>query len=278
MRKLFLWIIFLGITLFVSMQISKEIHAKILHISDAVKLGVLNAKANTLNIFTRHFNQAAQIKELSSTLKEYEALKYNYDALKNEYSALLESMDIHLEPSVLDIALVRTISYVEINDYTKIWLDHKNVKPPFNERIFGLISDNKAAGIALLRNNRLVGYLNGNEKCSYSVKIGEKKSPGVAKYDINKGFIVDYIPMYPEIKVGDKVYTSGFDEIFYPGILVGSVESVEIRQGYQIAKIKSATQRNAQFYWLVDIDSVKTIIAPQEEKEEESQSKLFNFM
>ena len=55
--------------------------------------------------------------------------------------------------------------------------------------------------------------------------------------------------------MGDNIYTSGYDEIFYPNILVGQVESIEERQNYQIATIKLASNQTSQFYWLVDIDN-----------------------
>ncbi len=41
-----------------------------------------------------------------------------------------------------------------------------------------------------------------------------------------------------KIKVGDKVKTSGLDQLFYEGIPVGIVQSFKQSQGYQTAVIK----------------------------------------
>ena len=276
MKKLFLWIIFLAIAFFLSMQISKEFQAKVLYLSDAVKIGILNLNTNVVNIVTRYFNQAEHIKDLSNALHKKENLQYLYDALQNEHNALLEAVD--MKPTTMQVVLSRMISYVEINNYTKIWLDSKNLENKREKAIFGMISDNKAAGIAVYQEGRLQGFLNGNEKCSYSVNIGDNTMPGVAKYDINKGFVVDYIPLYPRVEIGDNVYTSGFDEIFYPGIFVGIVESVEESQGYQIARVKPATIGAEQFYWLVDIDSLKSEFLPQQNTEsQDNTTKIFDF-
>lgn len=279
MRKLFLWVLFLGIVFFLSMQISKEFHAKVLYVSDVVKLGILGLNTNITNAITRHFNQAKQIKELTNTLKSYEVLHYSYEALQSEYNALLDILNTPLEQTPLSITLTRTISYVEINNYSKVWLEYKGSRDNSEDVIFGLIDKDKAAGIATFSNNRLIGYLNGNENCSYSVKIGDKGIPGVAKYDVNKGFIVDYIPLHNEIYVGELIYTSGFDEIFYPGVLVGSVVSVEERQGYQMAIVKPAVTDNAQFYWLVDIENDKAILTQEAEsgKAAKDSARLFDF-
>ena len=276
MKKLFLWIIFLAIAFFLSMQISKEFQAKVLYLSDAVKIGILNLNTNVVNIVTRYFNQAEHIKDLSNALHKKENLQYLYDALQNEHNALLEA--VNTKPTMMQVVLSRMISYVEINNYTKIWLESKNLQNKREQAIFGIISDNKAAGIAVMQDGRLQGFLNGNEKCSYSVNIGNNAMPGVAKYDINKGFVVDYIPLYPRVEIGDNVYTSGFDEIFYPGIFVGIVESVEESQGYQIARVKPATIGAEQFYWLVDIDSLKSEFLPQQNTEsQDNTTKIFDF-
>ena len=276
MKKLFLWIIFLAIAFFLSMQISKEFQAKVLYLSDAVKIGILNLNTNVVNIVTRYFNQAEHIKDLSNALHKKENLQYLYDALQNEHNALLEA--VNTKPTMMQVVLSRMISYVEINNYTKIWLESKNLQNKREQAIFGIISDNKAAGIAVMQDGRLQGFLNGNEKCSYSVNIGNNAMPGVAKYDINKGFVVDYIPLYPRVEIGDSIYTSGFDDIFYPGILVGVVESVEESQGYQIARVKPAITGAEHFYWLVDIDSLKSELLPQQNIEsQDNATKIFDF-
>ena len=248
------------------MQISKEFQAKVLYFGDVIKIGILNFNANIINTITRHFNQAQHIKELTIALKDKEKLQYSYDALHNEYNELLRILETDIKPISEHFELSRVISFVEINKYTRVWLEQKDFQPTKEGSIYGLISDNKVAGIALFQNRRLLGLLNGDEKCSYSVAIGAERVPGIIKYDINKEVVADYIPLYAKIEVGDMVYTSGFDGIFYPGILVGEIESLEERQGYQVAVIKPALEKVAHFYWVIDS---KTSEIPLENKTQE---------
>ncbi|CAM2879392.1 rod shape-determining protein MreC [Helicobacter burdigaliensis] len=255
MKKIFLWFIFLSIVFFISTQVSKEFHSKVLYITQSIKIGFLNLNNNISNVIERHFNQAKQIKELSSEVAKKRALEYSYLSLKEEYKNLLANLQAPIEASFDTAHLVRTISYVKMNDYKRIWLEFKNHKDYKKNMIFGLVNENKVAGIATLDNNRLVGYLNGDEKCSYSVIIGEKKIPGIAKYDLNKGFIIDYIPLFANIEIGEKIYTSGYDSIFYPNIYVGEIASIQERQGHQIATLKDETSQTSQFYWLIDLST-----------------------
>ncbi|MDY4426852.1 MAG: rod shape-determining protein MreC [Helicobacter sp.] len=260
MKKLFLWILFILIVFFLSTQVSKGLHSKLLYLSDGVKIGILNLNQNITNIITRHFNQAEQIKHLTNELKNKESLQYSLNSLEHRYNALLELLQASNFESP-NFHLVRTISYAHLNDYTKVWLqgDNKIISQDKEDKIFGLVINNQVAGIAIFRNNRLMGFLNGDEQCNYSVIIGENKAPGIAKYDINKGFIVDYIPPYPKIKAGDVIKTSGYDGIFYPEIPIGEVQSVEERQGYQIAIIKPFLKEISQFYWLINANQEKDI-------------------
>ncbi|MDE5591881.1 MAG: rod shape-determining protein MreC, partial [Helicobacter sp.] len=196
---------------------------------------------------------------LYNPLFEIKNEQKRFDSLKEDHEQLLKAIETSSLIDFSNFYLVRNISYVKINDYDQIWLksslDGKNKEGT----VFGLIQDGYAAGIARFEDNHLIGYLNGDDNCSYSVMIGENKIPGVAKYDINRGFIVDYIPLFPAVEVGDVVYTSGYDKIFYTGIPVGGVQAVEYRQGYQIAVVKPVSQKISRFYWLVDVNPKENI-------------------
>ena len=275
MKKLLLWLICIGVIFFLSTKISTGIQSKVLYISDGVKIGIFNFYSNISNFIKRHFDQAAQIKYLSNELKSKQQAEYSLEALTSEYNQLLNSVQSYLQLDLPEVTLVRTISYIELNDYKKVWLELKSDKTYEEGQIFGLIDNNRTAGIAVYSNNRLIGYLNGADKCSYSVIIGEYKMPGVVKYDTNRGFIVDYIPLQQEIKAGDKIYTSGYDGIFYPNIYVGEVSSVDLSQGYQIALIKAVESETARFYWLIDTESFELFPAEDNNQTDSSPPPLF---
>jgi len=136
-----------------------------------------------------------------------------------------------------NISIVETISYVKLNSFSQIILTKpKGIK---EDKLYGLIQGTVAAGIAQLKNNQLYGYLTSDNKCRFSVVIGKEKVPGIAiGIDKNK-MLVKFIPKWHKIEKGDKVVTSGMDDIFFADIPVGIVTKVELRSAYTIAYIKT---------------------------------------
>lgn len=121
-----------------------------------------------------------------------------------------------------DIALVKSIGYVNLNDYGKVWIDFKD----FNQsRIYGLLHQGYAAGIVVQNDGLPQGLLLSDPKSIFSVYIGSAKMQGVA-YGNRKEVLVKYISQWLQPKVGDEVMTSGLDKIFFEGIKVGVVTEV----------------------------------------------------
>jgi len=138
---------------------------------------------------------------------------------------------------VQNIALTSTISYVKLNSFSQIML----TKPKdLNEKkIYGLMQDSVVAGIARLKNNQLYGYLTSDSKCRFSVFIGKEQAPGIAMGLEKNVMIVKFIPKWHKIKKGDKVVTSGLDNIFFAGLPVGVVTKVDVQSAYKVAYIKT---------------------------------------
>lgn len=127
---------------------------------------------------------------------------------------------------------VYVLSFVDFKDFSKVYLDIKDE----TTKIKGLIYDDMTAGIALVENQKFVGLLNTNEKCGYSVYVGKQKVPGVtAGIKHSNKLVVKYIPVWMDIKAGDDVITSGMDGIFFEGLRVGKVLSVQRQAMYQEA-------------------------------------------
>ena len=153
--------------------------------------------------------------------------------VKDIYEVLprLSKLPVH------NIALTSTISYVKLNSFSQIIL----TKPKgLNEKkIYGLMQDSVVAGIARLKNNQLYGYLTSDPKCRFSVFIGKEQAPGIAIGLEKNLMIVKFIPKWHKIKKGDKVLTSGLDNIFFAGLPVGIVTKVDIHSAYKVAYIKT---------------------------------------
>ncbi|MCK5853956.1 MAG: rod shape-determining protein MreC [Sulfurovaceae bacterium] len=134
-----------------------------------------------------------------------------------------------------DVIPVQTISYTKFNDFSTVHLNHgENLK---DEKIYGLIQKNVAAGIAIKENGLLEGILLSNPKCQFSTFIGEKKMPGIAKGIDENTMEINFIPKWSKINIGDKVITSGLDNIFLANIPVGTVKNIVTRSTYKTAII-----------------------------------------
>ena len=138
---------------------------------------------------------------------------------------------------VQNISITETISYVKLNSFTQIILTKP--KEVHEGKLYGLIQGTVAAGVAVVKNNQLYGYLTSDDKCRFSVFIGRNSAPGIA-IGMNKNeMVVKFIPKWHKIKEGDKVVTSGLDNIFFANVPVGIVSKVETQSAYKVAYIKT---------------------------------------
>jgi len=153
--------------------------------------------------------------------------------VKNIYDILpkLSKLPVH------NISIAETISYVKLNSFSQIILTKP--KKVTENKLYGLIQGTVVAGIAILENNQLYGYLTSNEKCKFSVFLGENKAPGIASGLEKNRMIIKFIPKWHKIKKGDKVITSGLDDIFFANLPVGVVTDVEVQSSYKVAHIKT---------------------------------------
>ncbi len=214
-----------------------------------IKESYLNIANSLKDTKEQYLNQADAIKELNREnllLRKYlyqqkmrivklEALyKYNEDKF-NSHKNILR---------------VQTISYKKLNDFSQVYLT--NGSELKEDKIFGLIQKNVAAGIAIKTDEPLKGILLSNEECQFSTFIGEQKRPGIAKGVDAQHMEVNFIPKWSKINIGDKVVTSGLDNIFLPNIPVGVVTKVITQSTYKTAIIKIyADVLHPDFFYLV---------------------------
>ena len=153
--------------------------------------------------------------------------------VKNIYDVLpkLSRLPVH------NISITETISYVKLNSFSQIILTKP--KALIENKLYGLIQGTIVAGIAQIRNNQLYGYLTSDNKCRFSVFLGKEKAPGIAIGMEKNKMIIKFIPKWHKIQVGDKVVTSGLDDIFFADIPVGIVTKVEVQSSYKVAHIKT---------------------------------------
>ena len=149
-----------------------------------------------------------------------------------------------------NILRVQTISYKKLNDFSQVYLTNSDELG--EDKIYGLIQKNVAAGIAIKQNGILKGILLSNPICQFSTFIGKDKTPGIAKGIDAENIEVNFIPKWSKISVGDKVLTSGMDNIFLPNIPVGEVTNIITKSTYKTAIVKTyADVLHPNFFYLV---------------------------
>jgi rod shape-determining protein MreC len=155
------------------------------------------------------------------------------EQVTNIYSVLpkLSRLPVH------SISIAETISYVKLNSFSRIILTKP--KDIVEKKLYGLIQGTVVAGTAEVHNNQLYGYLTSDDMCRFSVFIGDKKAPGIAIGVRKNEMIIKFIPKWHNVQVGDKVVTSGLDDIFFSKVPVGIVTNVEVQSAYTVAHIKT---------------------------------------
>lgn len=213
---------------------STGLQSPILSVTNTIKSSYHNTITSIGKNYDEHFNQRNTIIELREKLRLYEESHLLLHQVATELNALFveNNSSFKVKP---DVELVRTISYVKFGDINKVWID----TPPFDSsKVYGLVHKENVAGIVVMNEGRPMALLNGALKSSYAVYVGKNKAPGIVHGLSTKELIVEFIPTWIKIKEGDEVLTSGLDHLFFPGLKVGKVLSIEQSQGYQNAIIK----------------------------------------
>ncbi|MBT0879061.1 rod shape-determining protein MreC [Campylobacter sp. RM9334] len=206
-----------------------DVKNAVLGVNDFVLNKLYNAYDYTKQNITKYFNQVNQIDELSTENKKLKQYKFLYDNLVIEYNNLAKAHN--LKKYEFELALTRVLSYEKIGSLTKFWMSYDGIKPDIT---YGLIYDNNAVGIMYSNNNRAYALSLNDEKCVFSVVVGENKTPAILQGSKNSIY-VNFVTDYKELNIGDLVYTSGKDLIFPEGIYVGKVVKIIDEAGYKRA-------------------------------------------
>ena len=203
----------------------------ILNITYDIKKGYADLIQNIQDSVDQHIEQKKSIEKLQKEVKELRKSAILSSAFASKLRSILEDKSPIYSP---ELNITRAISYVRMADYNRVWLDFK---APKKDKIYGLLYQGYSAGIVTNKDGKSLGLLQGDEKCIFSVYIGDKKIPGVIFGD-KDDMIIRYIPSWRNVKIGDEVYTSGLDSIFFEGIKVGKVTSIIKEESYISAVVK----------------------------------------
>lgn len=268
MRKFLFVLLFIIASLSYLFEVDELLVKKFTFFND-FKISYINKFINISSSVEKHFNQATTIEKLTIENNELKEYKILYTTTQKQLDAMKEFL-VHVELTQLKpkIELVKVLSYINFNDFTKVWLDKK----PEDEDILGLITENYAAGIVVNKDGRSVGLLNGNKESSYAVFIGENKVPGIITASKTQDeLLIKYIPIWAEINKGDEVITSGMDNIFFEGLKVGRIIEITNLPDMKIATVKPYVNVLKKKYFYTYKNNVQ--VPKQVEVKEEKDSK-----
>ncbi len=220
-------------------------------ISLPVKRVYLNIKNSLSDSIDKYINQSNTIENLKKENLLLRKYLYNQKMIINQLEQYSKSKMLKYDNSD-NILRIQMISYKKLNDFSYIYLTGGKNRDLKENKIYGLIQKDVAAGIVIKKDNRLEGILLSNDKCQFSTFVGKKNMPGIAKGIDEKTMEVNFIPKWSKILVGDKVVTSGLDNIFLANIPVGVVSKVLTRSTYKTAIIKTyADILHPNYFYLV---------------------------
>ena len=226
--------IVLLLVLSLSLSLSRYVQTPLTDITFTVKESYRHLTESLLIRIKSHFNQAQTIQEQEIALKKCEKNALLAQKFAADINALYRELNatITLKP---ELVLTKAISYVTFGDISKVWIEFDDIN---SSKIYGLVANGAAAGIVVAKQGKAMALLNNNVKSTYAVAIGKSKAPGIVRGTGAQNMLVEYIPIFKEIKVGDEVTTSGLDRLFFPHIKVGRVLSISSAQGYQSAVVE----------------------------------------
>ncbi len=254
-RNRILWVCIILIFVLSLLEINKGLFNYAISFGDGIRTRIYNLKTSISDSLENYTNQATQLENLKNMKEQKERSDIQIANLKAEVARMRTLSGANIKPREVDTFLVRAYSFVDMGQYSRIWLTGEDLDPKLKEgnKIFGLIKDGYTAGIAFYKDGLLLGILNGDSKVSYGVYIGESKSIGILKTDINGKVVVEYINAWNEIKEGDEIITNGLDNIFFEGLGVGRVKKVRQEFSYIVAEVELYSQnREIGYFWLLD--------------------------
>ena len=210
------------------------LQSPIIYLNLALKTSYHNTIESIEHGIDEHFNQQTTIQDLRQKNRYYEQELLNLHQIADEYQKLLQEHNSSFKTTPQS-TLVRTLSYVRFGDPHRVWIEMDKFDP---KRVYGLLYRGYAAGIVVANDKRPIALLNGDVKSSYAVNVGTSMAPGIVRGNNSRRLVVEFIPTWIPIAVGDEVLTSGLDRIFMAGLKVGKVVSITKASGYQSAVIE----------------------------------------
>jgi len=233
-KRSFLLLVLLIIAFVISTRYDGAVRGFFLDFLNPIKVSYLKFQ----NLGSSYLSQQENIIKLQKENNRLKKLLIEQSNYIDQLSKVYKIVPSLVKKPYKSIYLVNTISYVKLNKLNEIMLTSPKDFKLQDDKLYGLIQNDVVAGIAVAKDNKLYGYLLSNNKSTFSVLIGKDSINGLAQGDGVNSLIIKYIPRWSSVKIGDKVRTSGLDNIFFPNIPVGVITDVVTLDRYKQAKVK----------------------------------------
>lgn len=187
-----------------------------------------NTIKDFLNLREENENLKKQLIEISLQQKSYYALIDENKRLRDLLA---------LKESKKDIVTIANVISKGSNKFLKtIWIDKGS-----NHGIrkgYPVVTPNGLVGkVISVNSNYSEIILVTDPNFSVAVRIDRNRVEGILTGKGNS-CLLKYIPLEEEVLIGDRIITSGLDEIFPEGILVGAVKSINKKKGlFQLIEV-----------------------------------------
>jgi len=259
-KKFTLFIIILTIGILYIFNIEKIIQNKLSVLNTSIQSTYINFLDLINSSISKYLYQLEYITELQASNENHLKYKLLYDTKNSEMKEFNKNKQIlQLTQDNFNYEKVKVLSYYRFNDFSRVIIDKKNLD---KTKIYSLITfDGYSAGIVLNKNDISIAYLNDNERCNYTVFIGENNVPGITSGITDDGkILVKYVPIWQKVTIGDEVITSSMDSIFPFGVKVGKVTDISIQDNIQEILIKPyANTLGNRDYYLYDHSQEKKL-------------------
>lgn len=221
---------------------------------------VANAVNGFVEVFAEYDDLKKENEELRTRLDEYENEKYEISVLRDQNDWLKSYLDIKTYIPDLSMTSVTVIAR-EAGNYSTILTINKgyvhgirrNMPVVTDRGTFGYVSE---CGLDWAKVVSIV-----ETASSVSVYTERTGATGVVEGDTDlraKGYcVMTYISSSSDIKVGDRIFTSGNATIYPPGLLIGEI--VEISADEATRTLKATIKPSVDFKSVNDINNLMVI-------------------
>ena len=223
-KKIIIFLIIISLTLGYYFNIERDIKNKVNQLSNSISSTFLINIINIESTIGKYFNQTKYIDKLKKINEENDNYKVLYNIKDKENQELQKLLNIDYKHEY-KFEKVKVLSYVKLNDNSKVMIDYPLED---KDKIYAILTyDGFSAGIALKKENQDIAYLNNNDRCNYTIFIGDNNAPGITSGVNSSGrLVIKHIPLWKDVNIDDEIITSGMDKIFPYGIKVGVVKEI----------------------------------------------------